>query len=235
VPDVVTEVTAGAKRAESWLKQHERILIVFMVLAVGGFLGNRYLNNSAAADRARAEAAVAAATQARTDAATAAQQYQATIDALQKQNASLATAVASRQAVLVQKQQEIQAAPIPLVAAEWQRLIGGATGDIVSSTVGVSVTDDAARKTVIQLEAVPVLQANLADETKIAQNTQTELNSCNNLVGKLNTQIGADDKACKAEIASIKADARKSKRNWFVTGMAAGAGAIAYLALHFHI
>jgi hypothetical protein len=90
----------------SWLIQHERLVLVFIVLLFAAFLGNKWLNYDASKKDAAAivaqqqvvAAQAATATAVRNaDAATAqtaqvALQYQAMIDALTRQNNSLAAA-----------------------------------------------------------------------------------------------------------------------------------------------
>lgn len=205
----------------SWLQKHERLILCTLALAVICFLGNKWIDR--AADKAEAALAVAQheVEQARSEASQAASQYQATIDALSRQNASLAAAVAQRQVVLEQKQTEIKTLPLPQVASEWQRLIGG-SGDIVFSTLGMSVSEDGARRTVSQLEAVPVLQADVADQKVIIENQKKEIDAGASLVGKLNQQIEAEQAVHKADVAAVKAEARKSKRKWFIAGFISG-------------
>jgi hypothetical protein len=219
-----SQLITKAKAEISWLKAHERIVIVFLVLAVGLWLGNKWLDNSAADTKTKLTIALQAKDEAALQAAQAANQYQMTIDALTKQNAALAGAVASRQVILEQKQEAIKTQPLPEVVAEWQRLIGGA-GDIVQridGTSGASISEDGARRTTSMLEAVPVLTASLADTNKIVANQKEELAKADTLVGSLNQQITANGVASKAEIAAVKAAARKSKRNWFVAGFISG-------------
>jgi hypothetical protein len=215
------QVVTVVKNELTWLQHHERLILVFMVLLVAGWLGNRYLNNAAVDAKTKYGIAQAESTQARAGAETAAKTYQATIDALTQQNASLAVAVASRQTVLVQKQTEIKTLPLPQVASEWQRLIGG-SGDLLNFTDGLKITEDGARRTVTQLEAVPVLTANLNDEMQIAVNRQSEIDKGATLIAALNKEITANDVTCKAQVASVKADAHKSKRTFFVLGFIAG-------------
>jgi hypothetical protein len=79
------------------------------------------------------------------------------------------------------------------------------------------------------LESVPVLTANLADQTKIAQNYQDELqksdvlaNNLNAQITGLNTLVTDNAKACTAQVAAVKADARKGKIKMFKWGFGLG-------------
>jgi hypothetical protein len=205
----------------TWLQKHERLMIVFLVLLVGVWLGNKYLNNSAAEAQTKYSIAAAQLEQTRQEAAAAKADYQMTLDALTKQNASLAASVAQRQVVLAQRQTEIQTLPLPQVATRWQELIGGAN-DIVSSTMGLSISDGGARRTVSQLEQVPVLVADKADLQKIADNKQIELDKAGVLIVSLSKQVKGTEDTCKLQVDAVKAQARKSKRNWFIAGFVSG-------------
>lgn len=213
----VSEVKAGL----SWLQKHERIVLVFMVLLVGGFLGNRYLNNAASDTKTKYDIAKSQLDDVRSQAAAAKTDYLATVDALTKQNAALATAVAQRQVVLQQRQETAKTAPLPEVAIRWQDIIGG-SGDLVSSTDGVAVTEAGARKTVSMLEQVPVLIADKTDLAKMNDNLNSELLKGSIAIDALNQTITKADATCKLQVAEVKAAARKSKRNWFIAGFVSG-------------
>src|SRR2546430_17449964 len=90
------QTIAVAEGGFTWLQKHERMIIVLLVLLAGGWLGNKWLNNSAAEAQTKYAIAQAALDQTRLQASQAHQDYQMTVDALTKQNASLAAAVASR-------------------------------------------------------------------------------------------------------------------------------------------
>jgi hypothetical protein len=80
-----------------------------------------------------------------------------------------------------------------------------------------------------QLDSIPVLQANLTDTQSELTNTKTELSDANVLVGQQKqeitglTQQNADQvKADNAEIANVKAQARRSRLKWFGAGVVVG-------------
>lgn len=234
-----TPVTPVPAPAETWLQKHERLVLATLFLAAAMFLGNKYIDTSASKASAQAQIATQqavsaqkSAEQAATTAAQTAAAYQTIVDALQKQNAALAQAVTQRDAILGQQQTAIKTAPLPVVAQQWQTAIGG-ENDIIASTNGLTVTDDGARRTLTMLVALPVVEANLADETKTAQNLQTEIDAAGKSsaakdaqISALSAEIVADNAQCKAEVAALKAQARKSKVRWFkigfVTGFVAG-------------
>ena len=220
--------------AVSWIKTHERLIIVFMVLLFGAFLGNKWLDTSAAKTAAAATFAAQQAAEAKQSASVAAQQavqvqqqYQAMLEVLQKQNAALAQAVTQRDAILGQQQTADRVMTPTQLTQRWAALVPSTMP--IATPTGVTVSTADAQSTVVQLENVPVLTQNLKDETAIAANLQSELEAQgkvvaedNTLISALNTEIAANDKACKAEVASVKADARKGKVRWFKIGYVAG-------------
>ena len=243
----LTAIETKVNADVSWIQRHERILIVAMVLLAGSWLGNKYLSGRIQA----AENKLAVATQqladqqalnkqqlqASADAAKETQQattiYQATIDTPSRQNAALASAVASRN-VQLQQQHAVDAnLTLPDLAVRWKNLSSLSDSEISASAAGVTLSDSGARKTVAQLEELPIVKANLVDETKTAENTQTELTSANGVIAKqgdqivaLNTQIGGlnqeikkSDQQHKDAIALINDKQRKGKIKWFIGGV----------------
>lgn len=214
---VISEVKSGL----SWLQKHERIVLFFMVLLVMGYLGNKWIDRSADAATIKYQIAQSQLDAMKEQSAQARADYQSTVDALTKQNASLATAVAQRQIILQQRQEEIKTLPLPEVGVRWQGLIGG-SGDVVSDVHGLNITDGGARRTVSMLEEVPVLKADKSDLKKVADNLQTELGKANGIIAADELLIKKGDDTCKLEVTAAKAVARKSKRNWFIAGFVAG-------------
>jgi peptidoglycan hydrolase CwlO-like protein len=91
------------------------------------------------------------------------------------------------------------------------------------------VTSNGAVTTVQQLEEVPVLQkqlGNTQDELKNAQQLLTASNgqvaTLNAEVGSLHVQITDNAKVCDARVATVRAEARRSKRRWFYAGVIVG-------------
>lgn len=218
------QVSTSAKRAESWLIQHERLIVIFLVLIFGGWLGNRWMNYSAEQAKSALAVQQAASQAAAAQAALAAQTYQVSIDALAKQTAALDASQRARNAGLAKQQTATTTFPPDQVVTLWQGLLPGINkGNIVpTADGGYKVDAGPAIDTVNTLEEVPVLRANLSDETKLADTTQTALTSCSALVDKQKTEIAEDKKTCDAKTASLKADARKSKRTFFILGFISG-------------
>jgi hypothetical protein len=206
----------------SWLQRHERIVIVFLILLVSGWLGNKWLNDNATGDKVKVALLEQQSAAQQSQNAQTASQYQAMVSTLTGQINSLAASMAQRNVALVTQQTVDKTLPLPDLAKRWEALADLQVSDLTATDAGITVNDTAARATVDALEELPTLRANLVSETQIAQYTGQELTKANSLISGLNSQIALDDKTHKAEIASVKADARKSKRSWFIAGFVTG-------------
>lgn len=245
-PKVVIEGTNIPLVKRTWLQRHERIVIVFLVLLVGGFVCNRWINVSARNAEGQAAVAVqqlkdqkAQNQQLADENARASQAYLQIVATLQQQNDQLTHAMASRNTALAKQQATDKTLPLPDLAKHWQAIAGISDKDMSASVTGITVDDAAAIQTVSLLEDIPVLQDNLKDETTIANNNQSQLTEANKVMSGLNAQVSGlnaqakdADVACKAQIAKVNADAGKSKRNWFVRGVVTGAAIAGYIAFH---
>lgn len=240
-------VKADTTTALTWLQKHERIVIVFLVLLAGTWLGQKYLDVRANRDKQAATVAVqqlndqkSQNAQLSTQVAQLNAQYTTLNAQLSAQNAQLIASMSNRVVVLHDQQQTDKALPLPDLGNRWADLAKIAPTDISETTAGITVDDAGARSTVSQLEQVPVLAENLKDTQEIAANSQKELDSANTLidglhsqVSGLNTEITDGQKACTAEIASTNATANKSKSKWFKIGL--GIGFVAGLLTGTHI
>jgi hypothetical protein len=226
----VTSVTA------SWLKLHERLICLSLVILFGCFGVSKFYDHEATVKQAAANAAaqIASADAANSKAlATQAQQvaaqYAALVQILSTENASLNSAMAQR--AIAQKTQISVDTNLPMtgVSARWSILLPTVTPS-VSMTGGISLTDTQAHDTLAYMEQVPVLSSNLADETKIAQNYQQEVQKSDLLNVDLNSQILGlnksltdNQKACTLEIAAQKAQGKRNSIKWFKRGLILGA------------
>jgi hypothetical protein len=115
--------------------------------------------------------------------------------------------------------------PLPELAQEWTKLVPGMAPNDITFALDpngqITLTDDAAHKTVDQLEQVPVLTQELSNSKQSEQNTDTLLTASNAQVATLNTEVSGlrleitDDKAvCQDQIKVVKDAARKRER-WF--------------------
>jgi len=235
-PAVPITPAKPAAAAQSWLQKHERIIIVLIICTLGAWGIQRYFDHgaevaSAHATVAEAKAATADATAAKDEATLAQvnQQYLAMLQTLTAQNQQLATALSARQAqVVVQQKVDTTLAPAAL-ADRISTLANAPSGTITLDGANISLARPGAVAVAQSLELIPVLQANLKDETQIAVNTQTALNKSDGVISDyrqqvldLNTARTADATACKAEIAQVKATSRKNNLKWFKRGLFVG-------------
>lgn len=245
------QIQTEAAASLSWLQRHERIVLVVLVLSAMLWAGQKYLNVKAAHDAAAANVAIRQLDdQKATNAQVALQiqqqatQYQALVTELAQENATLASAMSHRTVVLNQQQTADKTLPLPDLGNRWAGLAGVKPADISANPAGITVSDTGARQTVATLEQVPVLTADLKDETTVAANREAELNQANDLVTGLTTQVSGlnvtvaeEEKTCKVEIQAEKSAANKSKSKWFRVGFVSGniTGFVAGLFIGRHV
>lgn len=240
--------SAVAREAEvkTWWQKHERLIIIVLALAGVLFVTNKVLNHSADVDKQKSDiAAQTLSQQKETDKALAAQvaqtqaQYQQLVIQLSQQNAQLVAAVQTRTVVLQQQQAVDRTLPLPDLGKRWVDLVHLQPTDIQPTASGITVSTDGARTTVAQLEKVPVLEANVQDgQTQIA-NDEKQLTASNIVIASQSNEIDGlkltvvdQDKSCKTQIATVKAEARKSKLKTFLYGAGVGAGLVIGVVLH---
>lgn len=133
------------------------------------------------------------------------------------QNATLSAQMSQRDLALAQVTKAIASAPASQIAKE----IGGTSVD--NTTVSLPI--DTARAIDTQLAMLPVVEANLADETTKFDNDEKIIAADKLVISDLQTKLSVYepvDKPCQAQIKTIKANARKSKLKWFAIGFVAG-------------
>lgn len=231
-----TTSTSILKEISSAVKLHERLIIVIIsaiLLFVCYIKGVTYLASRDQLNANKATAVLQAQADANAKEATDAKQMQLAYQQLAQQlagkNQVVIAAQQQRDVDTVKQQTADKTLPPPELAARWTTLIGASPEAVQPSGSGYAATPAAATQTVIQLEAVPQLQADLAGEKQIAANESQQLNSQGSVVDTLNTQINGlnlqitdQGKACTAQVAAVKAQARKSKLHWFEIGFGLG-------------
>jgi|SRR6185437_1023069 len=235
-------VAKDVQIAKTWLQKHERLLIIFAVLFVSFLVVNKTLGIVASWEQHKATQAekVLDAQKAKNDADLATAKgmlsdYQTQLAAATKEIATLTTAQVSRDRVVVVQQKADAAMPPSQLAQRWQGLVGDS--GVVPVATGYTVSDSAALTTVQNLEQVPVLKADLADEQSKTAALQKDVASANDLIGQgkivvngLQLQLTDKDKACTAELNATKAQARKGKLKAF--GIGYGLGLVSGLVAH---
>lgn len=230
-----TNVTPVAM-AESWLKHHERLIIVLMVLLAGTWGFSRYADLRVVQTEARAiTAEQALKSQKETNAQNAATtasvlaQYQAMVTTLSAQNASLAAAAAQRQVVLKQNQATDSTLALPALAKRLETLGNVPDGQVSTAGDSVKITQSGTVAVVQMLETIPVLQADLKDQTALAVAAQAAQRQGDTVIADqakqitgLNLTIKDEETQRKAQVAEVKAQARKGKIKFFKLGFVTG-------------
>lgn len=231
----VTGSTPGLIR--TFLLDHERLLIVLVAAVVlwwgyGKYAQIRLEHDNSALQQAKitADAQVAANQQLAQQVADDKAQLQVLTDKLTAQNQQLTAANIALATALTKQQKTDASLPVPDLVNRWAQLAPGTNfAGAVGSGNNVSVTPANALATVQQLEKVPVLTQELANEITQKQNDDQLLVSANKSIFDLNSQVtGAvkldtDHQAqCAEQIKVVKDEARKSKRRWFIIGFISG-------------
>lgn len=242
----VSTVHTAETEVKTFIQKHERFLLITLALIIGLYIGNKVLDYSAERDQRTANQAAQILTQQQTlnqqltaQVAKDASDYKALVVQLTQQNAILQTQIAQRQVVYQTQVATDKTLPMPDLGNRWAQLASLKPDDITATTAGITVTPQGALDTVTDLEQVPVLTANLADVNSEKDNLASELTASNGVNSDLITQVAGlktaavdADKSCKAQVASVKATARKGKLRSFLYGVGVGAGAVTVLVLH---
>ena len=207
----------------TYVKTHERLLLVVLALILVGWITNKGLNiyqgyeqgkltnleqqlnqtkqQAAAASQSAQDAknsAAVTATQAAQDKAAAA----AMISALSQQNANLANQIVQRGKQTQQQQSTDLNSSIPDLALRFQSLVPGINPvDITVSPDGklATIGQDTAQKTVAQLELVPSLVADKTDLEQQVKNGQDMLVSSQKALDSQSTLTSAQQKVIDAQ------------------------------------
>lgn len=235
-------ISTDIAKAESWLKQHERLIIVFMVLLLAFFVLDKSLGvvasweqhrasiaaETLSVDKTKADAELAQAKQMLAD-------YQSALSQSLAANQKLAAAQQTRDQALSKQQVVDKTLPPSQLGERWQTLVGDS--GIQPDTSGFNVSDTAALATVSKLEQVPALEGDLKDEQAKSANLQVDVDKANDLINQgkiavngLQLELVDKDKACTAQVTAAKAQARKGKLKAF--GFGYGLGFVSGLVAH---
>jgi hypothetical protein len=151
--------------------------------------------------------------------------------ALLAQNAQLTKQITTRnQTVAVQVSADASLSA-QQSAARLSQQTNAASGEIVSTNNSVTMDLPITRVITADLDRLALAQNDLTDtqtqlknETDIATNTATENANDQKLIASQALQLTDASKACQAQIAVVKSQARKSKLKWFLTGLGIGLG-----------
>lgn len=218
----------------NWLKTHAILLIIIIALAFGVTYGIEYIIASHDAKTASNWEQIlqtqTAQTKVLSDKLTSDEQNWSQQNTQQENIISqLATAMSKRdQATVVQVKQDAT-----LSATDAAQTITVQTksqpGEVLAVGDNVQLSLSASRTVASGLDLLPTVQEDLSDtkkqltsETIIATNLQSNVTDQKTLIDAMNVTSADADKTCKAQITSLKADARKSKLKWFAIGYVLG-------------
>jgi hypothetical protein len=215
-------------------KTHEKLILALVAAGVLWFAIGKIDTLIQHHDDANLkQAQTIAAVQSQKDAAIAAQvaSDKAAFDALQTklqaEDAALVQANVALATALTKQQKTDATLPPTDLVARWNSLVPSA--NVTVSTNGETLPNSGAVATVQQLEIIPVQQQELTNEQTLVANGNTLAVAQAKQVTDLTAQVTGlklqsidDAKVCQAQIAVVKADARKSKRRWFIAGFVAG-------------
>lgn len=239
MPAVTTPAPAPATPGpvSTFLKAHERLIIIVVLCLVGWHFYGVAVNYMAERDSkaaATANATLSAQTAATNALATANEaalaQYQQLASQLAAANNAFAQSIVTRNAATQTQQAIDKTLPPPALAARWTTLLNVPPASITPATDGNYYVEPAsAEQTVAALEQIPTLQKNFKDEGSVVTNQSNQLASLSQVNTGLENQITAlnirakdQTAACAANTTALRAAARKSKRNWFILGFIGG-------------
>ena len=208
----------------TFIKAHETILALVLATIVIFGVANRIQAIEAKHDDTNLKTAqTVSAAQAQKDAVFAAQvtadkiaftALQTKIDA---QNAALIQANATLAAALTKQQKVDASLPLPELANRWTALVPSAKPQ--ATPTGVMLDSVGATATVEQLEQVPVLTTELANEQTLVTNGNALAIAQTKQVTDLNSQVSGlqlkavdDAKTCQEQIKVVKDEARKREK-----------------------
>ena len=239
-----TPTSTSTTVTQSWLRTHERLLALALVLLVGYFGLNHILDSRATAAEARASVAEqtlitqkAQDAQLATTVAQVTQQYQQLIVNLGVQNSALATSLAARQRAQATQIATDAHLPLNALATRLQSLGQAPLESVTVSQDKIELAQAGAVAVTQTLELLPVAQADLKDTQATLGATQGALTQANVVIADqvkqitgLNTALVLADNKDKADVAALKAEGRKNSAKWFFRGTVIGfiAGLLAH-------
>lgn len=234
----MNSIIAFIEAVSKYVKTHEKLLLVFVAgILLWGLSGKiqEVISNHDSKQYDVAQAKLEAKIQ--EVQATAAENAKITEGwkelnaAMQAQNAALEQQNEQLRAGL-KKQQQTDATLAPTeLAGRIQTLAELPDKAVVPLPSGdFDVTNAGAVKIAQALELIPVQKVELANAEQEKQNVQKQLDyqvnavvpGLNKQIGGLNEQITQANNVCDLKIKTVKDDAAKSKRKWFIAGFITG-------------
>lgn len=217
-----------------FLKAHEKIVIAVLLILSVLYGYNKYLNHSA---QTAHDANIMAQVELKQRQAENARQAELVVLAMQNmrevsskvdtESKKIDAALATHRETVVEQQRQDTIAPLPELAARWNTLLN--TNGAVAQGPSIVTDEPTSRATVQNLELIPLLNDEVAGANKKLDGEKEKNTACQQANTALQTRVDGLNKevidtntACTSAVKEVKADARKSKRNWFVRGLVVG-------------
>jgi hypothetical protein len=228
VNSAVTTVSTWVTNWETLIKAHEKIIIVGILALTSFFMFDKAV---VVWDKHTSAAATQTATAVKTDDTAAkaqALQLQLLRQQVATQSALINKEIAQRNQATTTQQIADKTLPPSALAARWQTLIkvaGVTANGVVDPVTGAqfTVTDQAAVATVVQLESVPTLTANIQSLQTELTNDESIINEQTDLIQDLNKEVTDEKVNTVAQVAAQKAKDAKSKSLWIKIALIGGA------------
>jgi hypothetical protein len=220
----------------SWLVSHLGALIIVGALIVAGVLGVEKLVQDHDVANATKYTVILQQQQQQTQVLQkqlqADEAQSAVIEAqLLAQNAQLTKEISARNIVVAAQVKTDATLSTQQAAARLAQQTNASVGEVTASDANVSIDLPITRAIVANLDELPVVQANLADtttklnnETTVATSAQSDLSAADKVIAAQTLAATDAAKACNAQIAVVKAKARRSKIKSFLVGLGIGLG-----------
>ena len=218
----------------SWLKHHIILLAIVIILVIGSVYGIESIIAKHDAAISSKDQTILQQQTAQTNMLAEKLQQDEQITAQQNaqlmaMNAQLSSYISKRDketAIVVQKDATLSAVEAAQKIAEQTK---AQPGEVVAQGDNVQLDLSVSRTVAANQDELPAVKADLADtqkqltsETILYNNSQNDVYDQTELINAMKTQAADADKACKAEISTVKAKARKSKIKWFFIGLVTG-------------
>jgi hypothetical protein len=218
----LSTLEALVKHWATFVKAHERLALIVGALLVSYWLGQRVITAWDAHDARNATIQQAKIDADETQNKALAQQLEALKTQVAAATATANAAIAQKHTQTVQQQKTDLQLPLPELASRWSDLLLLPPGELTASTTGITANDDAAHKTVNELEKIP-------DLTNQIEQNQVIIQGCNAIVLKQTDTINGlnvtltDEKKARADDAKVAKDKEhKAWRNGFKWGAVMG-------------
>lgn len=230
----MTDTPAVLKNDLSWLKTHAVLVIIIVVLSLGIVYG---IESIIAKHDLENDAKWKSILQSQTAQTQVISDKLATDEKNWMQQNVQQEAVIEKLAILMSQRDKETLIQVQkdatLSAAEAAQKITQQTkaqpGEVSAQDNTVILDLPVSRIVVASLDQLPTTQADLINtrtqldsKTAIANNLQDNLTEKQSLIDSMKKQAEAADKSCKADIAVVKSQARKSKFKWFFIGVITG-------------